>query len=292
MPDKNLMIVIVGPTASGKSELAVRIAKKVEGEIISADSRQIYKGLDIGSGKIEGKWRGGKFIYKNVPHYLIDEASPRVQYSVARFQKKARATLDDIFARGKTPIICGGTGHWIDAVVFSQVLPAVKADSKLRARLAKLSTAQMFAKLQKLDPARAKNIDSKNPRRLMRALEIVMTTGKPVPKLQSTSAYTVKWIGLNPEMEILEKKIAKRLNERIKQGMIKEVQKLRNSGISWKRLESFGLEYKFCALHLQGKISLEEMRALLLIAIRQYAKRQMTWWKRNKDIKWQSNAAI
>lgn len=286
MPDKNLMIVIVGPTASGKSELAVKIAKKVNGEIISADSRQIYKGLDIGSGKVEGKWINGKFIYKGVPHYLIDEASPRVQYSVARFQKKARATLDDIFARGKTPIICGGTGHWIDAVVFSQVLPAVKADAKLRARLAKLSTAQMFAKLQKLDPARAKTIDSQNPRRLVRALEIVMTTGKPVPKLQAKSKYKVKWIGLNPEMETLEKKIAKRLDERIKQGMIKEVQKLRNSGISWKRLESFGLEYKFCALHLQGKISLEEMRALLLIAIRQYAKRQMTWWKRNKDISW------
>ena len=292
MPDKNLMIVIVGPTASGKSELAVRIAKKVKGEIISADSRQIYKGLDIGSGKVEGKWKEGKFIYKGVPHYLIDEASPRVQYSVARFQKKARATLDDIFARGKTPIICGGTGHWIDAVVFSQVLPAVKADSKLRAKLAKLSTAQMFAKLQKLDPARAKTIDSQNPRRLVRALEIVMTTGKPVPKLQATSSYNVKWIGLNPEMETLEKKIAKRFKEWMRDGLLKEIKELKKSGLSWKRIESFGLEYKFLAQHLQGKITLEEAEKLSVISIRQYAKRQMTWWKRNKDISWIDTKAV
>ena len=292
MPDKNIMIVIVGPTASGKSELAVKIAKKVNGEIISADSRQIYKGLDIGSGKVEGKWRGGKFIYKGIPHYLIDEASPRVQYSVARFQKKARAAIEDILKRDKTPIICGGTGHWVDAVVFSQVLPTVKADAKLRAQLAQLSIEQMFAKLQNLDPARAKNIDSQNPRRLIRALEIVMTTGKPVPKLQSTSAYTVKWIGLNPEMEILEKKIARRFKEWMRAGLLKEIKNLKKSGLSWKRIESFGLEYKFLAQHLQGKIDLEEAEKLSIISIRQYAKRQMTWWKRNGDINWTDTKAI
>lgn len=310
MLDKKLIIVVVGPTASGKSELAVRIAKKVDGEIISADSRQIYKGLDIGSGKVEGTWKkvvrksdgrsksGGAgqkvFLYKDVPHYLIDEASPRVQYSVARFQKRARAAVADILARGKTPIICGGTGHWVDAIVFEQTFPNVKADAKLRAKLAKLTTAQLFAKLQKLDPARASSVDAKNPRRLVRALEIVITTGKPVPNQvarvdQNPSAFPdvkIEWIGLNPKMEVLEKKIAKRLNERVQQGMLKEVKSLKKSGLSWKRLESFGLEYKFCALHLQGKISEKELNPLLFTAIRQYAKRQMTWWKRNKKIKW------
>ncbi len=298
MSDKKLIIVVVGPTASGKSELAVKIAKKVDGEIISADSRQIYIGLDIGSGKVEGKWvaRNGRkiFVYKGVPHYLIDEASPRVQYSVARFQKKARAAAADILARGKTPIICGGTGHWVDAIVFEQTFPNVKADAKLRAKLSKLTTAQLFAKLQKLDPARASSVDANNPRRLVRALEIIVTTGKPVLSQaarvdQNPSAFPsvkIKWIGLNPKIEILEKNIAKRFKEWMRDGLLKEITGLKKSGLSWKRIESFGLEYKFLAQHLQGKISLEEAEKLSIISIRQYAKRQMTWWKRNEKIKW------
>lgn len=288
---KKSLIVIVGPTASGKSELAVKIARKIGGEIISADSRQIYKGMDIGSGKVEGQWtkvgpNKKVYLYKGVPHHLIDEASPRVQYSVARFQKNAKKIIADIFARGKTPIICGGTAHWIDAVVFNQALPQVKPDAKLRAKLANLTTEQMFEKLQKLDPERAVEIDARNPRRLVRALEIVMSTGKPVPKMKNESPYDVKWIGLNPDPEALQVKIKKRLAARLKQGMLKEVQKLHKSGLSWKRLESFGLEYKYCALHLQGKLTAEEMKDQLLTAIRQYSKRQMTWWNRNKDIQW------
>ncbi len=303
MADKKIMIIVVGPTASGKSELAVKMAQKHGGEIISADSRQIYKGMDIGSGKVPGKWkrvsRSGRtqkvFIYKNIPHYLIDEASPRAQYSVARFQKNARARVTDILKRGKIPIICGGTGHWIDAAVFDQTFPKVKRDAKLRAQLEKLTTVQLFAKLQKLDPARAAGIDVNNPRRLVRALEIVMTTGKSVPKSAANKIFfrdiVIEWVGLNPGMEVLEKKIRKRLKARLKQGLLKEVAALKKNGLSWKRLESFGLEYKFCALHLQGKISREEMESLLFTAIRQYAKRQMTWWKRNKEIKWINGSA-
>lgn len=299
---KKTLIVIIGPTASGKSELAVKIAKKVDGEIISADSRQIYKGLDIGSGKVPGKWTKGVFVYKGVPHYLIDEASPFVQYSAARFQKQAQKVIKDIFKRGKVPIICGGTGHWVDAVVFGQAMPEVKPNGQLRAKLSKLTTSELYKKLQKLDPARAKEIDAKNPRRLVRALEIVMTTGKPVPKLSLNSKsnlsnlYEVKWIGLNPaSMATLEKKIKTRLKARLKEGLLKEVKNLhkpkKGKGLSWKKLESFGLEYKFCALFLQGKISEQEMESLLFIAIRQYAKRQMTWWKRNQDINWIASPA-
>jgi tRNA dimethylallyltransferase len=355
---KPKLLIVVGPTASGKSELAVRLAKKLNGEIISADSRQIYRGLDIGSGKVAGNWQAwpmarhlepiespqGKlregssvrhpersegysvrhpersegsqnvfferseaesrsdsrqartiFLYKNIPHYLIDEASPRVQYSVARFQKNVRKIITDILARGKLPIICGGTAHWIDAVVFDQKFPEVKRDVKLRAQLSKLNTEQLFTKLKKLDPARAKTIDAKNPRRLIRALEIVMTTGKPVPKLGAIPSplegrvrewsYDTIWLGLNPAQEILHKKIAKRLSERL-DGIIKEIIELRRSGISWKRLESFGLEYKFGALYLQKKITKAEFEEQLFTAIRQYAKRQLTWWKKNPKIKW------
>lgn len=302
MVDKKI-IIVVGPTAAGKSELAVKIAKKVDGEIISADSRQIYTGLNIGSGKVEGSWKTIKgkkvFVYKNIPHYLIDEATPRVQYSVAKFQKKARAAVADILKRGKTPIICGGTGHWIDAVVFGQTIPEVKPNTAARAKLAKMSTVEMFAMLKKMDPRRAKTIDSNNPRRLVRALEIIMTTGKPVPKIETEQKIfkdfqklQINWIGVNPGMTALEVKIKKRLGARLKLGMLKEVKKLKASGLSWNKLESFGLEYKFCALLLQNKVSEQEMKALLFTAIRQYAKRQMTWWKRNPEIKWQSSTAI
>lgn len=284
---KKTLIVIVGPTSSGKSEFAVTLAKKVDGEIISADSRQIYKGLNLGSGKVSGKWAKGVFIYKKVPHHLIDVASPLRQYSVARFQREAKKIISDILKRGKKPIICGGTAHWVDVLVFGQSLPKVKPDMKLRAKLSKLSTAQMFSKLKKLDPQRAASIDAKNPRRLLRALEIVMSTGKPVPKLKQSSIYNVQWIGLNPGKAKLEKNIKKRLKERLKQGMIAEVKKLRASGLSWKRLESFGLEYKYCALFLQGKLSQQEMEAQLFIAIKKFTKRQMTWWKQNKAIIWE-----
>jgi tRNA dimethylallyltransferase len=296
MNSKKLMICVVGPTASGKSELAVKLAKKYNGEIISADSRQIYKGMDIGSGKVEGKWTTKKakkvFVYKGVPHYLIDEASPRVQYSVAVFQKKAKKVLADIFARGKVAIVCGGTAQWVDAIALQQALPVVPPDFRLRRQLEKLSTEQMFVMLKKLDSERAANIDSKNPRRLIRALEIVMSTGKPVPKLEDAAEtqFEVKWLGLNPDPKTLEAKIKKRLQERLKQGMVKEVEKLRKAGLSWKKLESFGLEYKYCALFLQKKLSKEEMESQLATAIRQFTKRQMTWWKRNKNIRWYADA--
>lgn len=290
------MICVVGPTASGKSELAVKLAKRHGGEIISADSRQIYKGMDIGSGKVAGKWvaKNGKkvFVYNSVPHYLIDEASPRTQYSVAKFQGKAKKILEDISKRGKVAIICGGTAQWVDAIALQQALPVVPPDFKLRRQLGKLTTEQMFVMLKKLDSARASNIDPKNPRRLIRALEIVMSTGKPVPKLSepAETQFEVLWVGLNPDSETLELKIKKRLGERLKQGMVKEVEKLHKAGLTWKKLESFGLEYKYCALFLQDKLTKEEMVSQLAIAIRQYAKRQMTWWKRNKNIRWYADA--
>ncbi len=315
------IICVVGPTASGKSELAVKLAKKYDGEIISADSRQIYEGMNIGSGKVEGKWftvnsqtkhrrTGPKsfkdskvFVYKNIPHYLIDEASPSAQYSAAKFQRRARAALVDILRRGKLPIICGGTGHWIDAVVYESNFPKVKPSSAIRQMLSHLTKQEMFEMLIKLDPRRAIEIDKNNPHRLIRALEIVITTGKPVPKLsgnldestkelQTFNDYKILWLGLNPSMETLEKNIAKRLKERLRIGMIREVENLHKpkkqggSGLSWKRLEAFGLEYKYCALYLQDKISKQELEQSILIASRQYAKRQLTWWKRNKEIVW------
>lgn len=286
------IIVIVGPTSSGKSELAVRLAKKHNGEILSADSRQVYRGMDIGTGKITGQWHDSHYVYKRIPHYGIDIASPKRQYSVARFQTYAKKVLADMISRRKTPIICGGTAHWIDAVVFSQQIPAVKPNKQLRKKLEKKSTESLFKQLQKLDPARAKTIDRHNPRRLIRALEIVIGTGKPVPRLQQQSPYHVTWVGINPPQDTLFRNIEKRLKVRLRDGMIHEVQKLKKQGLSWRRLESFGLEYKLIALYLQKKLSYEQMYEQLLSAIKHYSKRQLTWWKRNKHIRWISSPKI
>jgi tRNA dimethylallyltransferase len=280
------IIIIVGPTASGKSELAVKTAKSARGEIISADSRQIYKGLNIGSGKVPGRWRQGRYFYKGIAHHLLDIADPKKQVSAAQFQKLANRAIKDIIARGKIPIICGGTAHWIDAVVFAQKFPSVKPDLKLRAQLEKQSIAQLFVRLKKLDPARAKNIDSRNPRRLVRALEIVLTTGQAVPALEQTAKFDALWLGLKLDQEILYKKIDKRMRAWFKQGLLEEIGALHEQSLSWQRLESFGLEYKFGALYLQGKITREEMLVQTSSAIKHYAKRQMTWWKRNTAIKW------
>ncbi|MCL5666638.1 MAG: tRNA (adenosine(37)-N6)-dimethylallyltransferase MiaA [Patescibacteria group bacterium] len=297
---KPKVLIIVGPTSSGKSELAVRLTKRFNGEIISADSRQIYQGMDLGTGKVPGKWKTNNFhgrenrslyIYKGIRHHLIDFVNPKRQYSVSLFQKKTQKAIADIARRGRLPVICGGTAHWIDAVVYKQQIPDVKPDLKLRRRLEKLSTDGLFARISRLDPNRAKIIDRHNRRRLVRALEIVLTTKKPVPNLSTVhycplSTFNALWIGITQPQDVLYQRIEKRLKRRLKAGMIKEIQKLHKQGLSWRRLETFGLEYRFGALYLQKKISHEEMLKQMLLANKHYAKRQLTWWKRNKNIHW------
>lgn len=285
------ILAIVGPTASGKSELAVLLAKKFNGEIISCDSRQIYRGLNLGTGKVPGKWQNKpekKFVYKGVTHYCIDYVNPARQYSVAGFQKDARKAVNKILRQKKLPILCGGTGHWIDAVVYNQNLPDVKPDLKLRATLEKFSAEKLFRRLKKLDPQRAKHIDRFNKRRLIRALEIVLTTGKPVPKILNyrSEIKNTLWLGIKTSQTELYKKIEARLKQRLRQGMVREVKKLHANGLSWKKLESFGLEYRFVAFYLQKKLTYNEMLIKLAYAIKHYSKRQLTWWKKNQDINW------
>ncbi len=309
--------IVIGPTSSGKSEYAVRLAKKVNGEIISADSRQVYKGFALSSGQVPGKWQKVKsqkskvktsnqnfttqkaskvFVYKNIPHHCIDFVSPKRVYTVADFVKDGQKALADILSRGKTPIICGGTGHYIDALLFGQQIPDVPPDKKFREKMAKLSTEKLFARLQKLDPVRASNIDRHNPRRLIRALEIIQHTGKPVPLLKSkklqppnskfqildsSSGYSTKVIlfglsisykvsgiryklkansyqlqpefhYLNPPREELYQKIEKRLKQRVKQGMLLEILSAHQKGVSWKRLEEMGLEFRHTSRFLKA----------------------------------------
>ena len=281
MEFKRKIIVILGPTASGKSALAVKLAKKINGEIISADSRQVYKGLDIGSGKITKKEMRG------VPHHCIGIVYPKKIFTVVDFKKRADEAIEKIFAKNKTHIIVGGTGLYIQAIVDNIVLPEVKPDWKLRKELEKKTTEEMFKMLKKLDPERARSIDAKNPRRLIRAIEIAKKIGK-IPKLKSMSRrdLDIRQIGIKLPDEILKKNIEKRIKKMLKGGLVAETNKLRKSGLSWKRIYELGFEYKYPALFLRGEISKDEMLSKMLIENRQYAKRQMTWFKRDKIIKW------
>lgn len=273
------VIVILGPTASGKSDIAVHLAKKVGGEVISADSRQVYTGLDIGTGKITRREKRG------VPHHLLDVASPKKRFSVEAYAKKAEKAVKDILKRKKVPIICGGTGFYIDTLIHGIALPQVPPNAKLRKNLEKKSIEELIQMLASLDRERAKQIDTKNKVRLIRAIEIAKALGK-VPRVSRQEKYTVLKIGLSVPQNTLRNKIKKRLEARMRQGMVKEAQGLHRAGLSWKRMEELGLEYRYLALFLQGKISKEEMVEELETKIGQYAKRQMTWFKRDEDTLW------
>jgi len=278
------LIVILGPTASGKSDLAVKIAKKFNGEVISADSRQVYKGLDIGTGKITKK------EMKGIPHYLLDVASPKKRFTVVQYRKLALKTIDKIFKKGKIPILCGGTGFYIQAVVDGIVIPEVPPDWKLRKKLEKKSAKVLYKILKKLDPRRAKTIEKENPRRLIRAIEIVMKTKKPVPSLKKNPLpYPVLMLGIKKQDKELKNLIKKRFLKWLKIGLITEVKKIKKFGLSWKRIEEFGLHYQVIAQYLQEKLIYQKMIENSLNELENYAKRQMTWWKSDKRIIWVKN---
>lgn len=278
------IIVVAGPNASGKSDLGVQIAKKIGGEVISADSRQVYRGMDIGTGKTTKKEMAG------IPHHLLSITSPKRGFNISHFKKLAEKKIKEIIARGHVPVIVGGTGFWTDTLVYDFNLPEVRPDKKLRAELEKQSVEKLFSRLKKLDPERADSIDRKNKRRLVRALEIVLLSKKPVPKLKKAPKYDTLFIGIKKDKKELESRIYKRLLKRLDRGMIEEVKKLHKSGVSWKRLDDFGLEYRFISRYLRGRLTYDEMVTQLFSAIKKYAKRQMTWFKRNKSINWVKSA--
>lgn len=274
MNQKPHVIVVIGPTASGKSDFAVQLARERNGEIISADSRQVYTGLDIGTGKIT------KEEMKGVPHHMLDVIEPGHSFSVAEYARLAQPILEDILSRGKTPIICGGTGQYIDALIYDQEFPASPPDAELRRVLEQKTTEELFEELKAKDPQRAESIDRHNHVRLVRALEIVSTLGH-VPALSEPKLlYDVECYLMNPSREILRERITKRLEKRLAHGMIEEVKDIMKKGFTSEGMKRFGLEYRSIGNFLEGGLTEENMKEEIITTSMQYAKRQETWNKK------------
>lgn len=284
MKKKQKLIVIIGPTASGKTGLSIELAKRLDGEVISADSRQVYRGLSIGTEKVTKKEMSG------IPHYCIDVANPKRTYTVEQWRREAEKAMSSMAKRNKLPIVAGGTAFYIDSLVYGTSFPSVKPNTQLRKELQKKTAEELFVQLKKLDPKRAKTIEAKNPRRLMRAIEIATELGF-VPTLKKPKPlYDVTWIGINPGLPVLMERIESRLDATLKKRLVGETKKLHEEvGLSWKRINELGLEYRIVGEYLRKEISKEEMKEKMVRELRKYAKRQMTWMKRNKKIVWYKN---
>lgn len=274
------IIVILGPTASGKSSLAIKLAEKFGGEIVNADSRQVYKKMDIGTGKTDS-------LGSKIPHHLLDIVAPNKPFSLAQYQRMAFRAIDDILKRKKIPIICGGTGLYIRAIVDNLDIPKVAPNPILRQKLEKQTAAKLFSQLKTLDPKTAKIIDRHNKRRLIRALEVVLTKQTSFSELQKTKKprYKVLQIGLNVDRQILRQRIEKRFNQMIKDGLINETKSLLNKYPA--NIPSMsGIGYLEMGQYLAGEISLDEAIQKAVARTYQYSKRQMTWFKKDERIKW------
>jgi len=290
MSTKPKIVVILGATASGKTALGIALACRFNGEIVSADSRQVYRGMDIGTAKdlpdytvslkTESDDQAPKQI--QVPYHLIDVAEPSERYDLAAYKRDAEAAIADILQRGKLPIIVGGSGMYLEALIENYQLSSVGVDQALRTRLESLSVDEIWDQIKSEYGAFADKIndsDRRNKRRLIRYLEILTGSGQTTQRAETK--YQALLIGLALDKAVLETRIMKRIKQRLEtQDMIEEVSNLNRQGLTWQRLESFGLEYKFISWYLQDKIDYEQMVSQLYRATLQFAKRQVTWFKR------------
>jgi len=276
MSDDCNLIVILGPTASGKTSLGVSLAQTLDGEILSADSRQVYKGLDLGSGK-------DLHEYEDTPYHLIDIIEPGLEYNVFKFQKDFFKAYKTIINSNKIPIMVGGTGLYIDAVVQNYQLTEVPVNKELRDELKCLDLYDLQKKLLALKPQQHNETDLSNRTRLVRAIEIASAEqssntiiNKPVdyPKIKPLF-FGIKW-----PRTVLRERITLRLKERLQQGLIEEVQGLLDSGVSYETLQFYGLEYRMVAMHLMGELTFNDMQQKLNSQIHQFAKRQDTWFRK------------
>jgi tRNA dimethylallyltransferase len=277
------LLVVLGPTASGKSLLGIALAQRFQGEIVSADSRQVYRGLDIGTAKVTPDEQA------LAPHHLLDVVDPREVYTVSQFQRDALAAIDAILACGHQPVLVGGSPHYIQVVVDHLDIPQVPPQPELRAQLEAQPLTELLAQLEELDPQSAATIDRSNPRRVIRALEVCLITSQPFSQQRRLldPLYRSLLLGINWPREELYRRIDSRVDERMQQGMVQEVRNLLSQGVEHSRLEALGLEYRYVSRWLRGEFASEaEMVQRLKYAIHDFTRRQLTWFRKDNRIIW------
>jgi len=285
---KPKIICVVGPTASGKTAFAIRLAQKYNGEVVSCDSMQIYQGLDIGTAKPT------KEEMQGIPHHMLDIVSPKENYSVADFVAAATVVIDDILARGKMPILCGGTGLYIDSIINGITFSEEARDDAYRKELSHLAeqagNEAVHALLKEVDPKAAEEIHPNNVKRVIRALEIVKTSGKTKAEFdcdaRKEARYDATVYGMQIEREELYRRIDLRVDIMMEEGLLDEVQALLTDGVSMEQTAMQAIGYKELVQYLQGKSTLEDAVECIKRESRRYAKRQMTWFRRNPEILW------
>lgn len=275
------VIAIVGATASGKTAYSIELAKKLGGEILSADSRLVYKGFNIGTAKPSKEKQAG------IPHYMIDIVEPEFDYSAGLYKRDAREKILEISKKGKTPIIVGGTGLYTDILLKNFALPEIEADKEFRQNLSRLSSTELYEILKNQDKEASEVINSNDRKKIIRALEIIKTTGKPLSQSRGKNEeeFEVKWIGRNYDRETLYHRINTRVDIMIEQGLIEETRNLLNKhGRIPNLVNTIG--YREILGYIDNKYSLEEAKELLKKNTRNYAKRQLTWFRKNSEIEW------
>ena len=285
-------IVLVGPTASGKTSWSLRLAKKFDGEIISADSRQVYKKMDIGTAKEKGEWRRNglrkTYYVEDVPHHLIDFLDPGKFFTVAEFRDKAIKYIKLISKNNKLPIVAGGTGLYIYALVDNLQIPRIAPNKKLRKSLEEKTNEELMQLLKQMDPKSAKAVDANNTRRIIRALEVCILSGVPFSEQQNKGEpiFDFLQIAIDVDRETLYNRIDSRVDQMMKFGLLKEVENLLKQKYDWHLPSMSGIGYKQFKGYFDGDYDLEHAIELLKRDTRRYAKRQISWFKRDKRIKW------
>lgn len=286
---KKPLIILTGPTAVGKTELSIQLAKAVNGEIISADSMQVYKEMNIGSAKIQPE------EMKGVSHYLVDEIEPEEEFNVVRFQTMAKNAMKTIYQKGKIPVIVGGTGFYIQALLYDIDFTDTTEDFDYRRELEQLAQEKgnefLHEMLRKVDPKAAQEIHENNRKRVIRALEYYRDTGKQISKhneqqRQNESPYQFAYFVLNRDRRELYRRIDQRVDQMMKQGLLEEVKRLKERGCTSNMVSMKGLGYKELLDYLNGMNSLEEAVRIIKRDTRHFAKRQLTWFKREKEVNW------
>ena len=286
---KKPLIVLTGPTAVGKTSLSIYLAKAVNGEIISADSMQVYKGMDIGSAKIR------KEEMQGVTHYLVDILEPEEEFHIVKFQELAKAALEEIYAKGKIPILVGGTGFYIQAVTRDIDFTQAEQETSYREELEQFAKEKgaeyLHEKLREVDSKSAENIHANNVKRVIRALEFYHQNGTPISEhneeqKQQTSPYNLAYFVLTAPREILYERIDRRVDQMMEEGLLEEVKSLRERGCHRGMVSMQGLGYKEILAYLEGEYPLEEAVRILKRDTRHFAKRQLTWFRREQDVIW------